>query len=76
MAFDSCSISNYGSHANVKSLLETNKVFPKLKLNPLNIVSFSLGKPCEMSVIAYGDASHASLPSGASHGGVIVFLCG
>ena len=35
-----------------------------------------LGNPEYLKVIVYGDASHASLPSGASQGAQIVFMCG
>jgi len=36
----------------------------------------SLGNPAEISVIAYGDGTHASLADGSSQGGFIVFLSG
>ena len=35
-----------------------------------------LGEPKDLTIVAYGDASHASLPNGASQGGSIVFLMG
>ena len=36
----------------------------------------ALGDPKNLKVIAYSDATHASLPSGASQGALIVFLNG
>merc|ERR1712240_866378 len=60
----------------VKSILEANKTIRKLRTDQLKIVYSFLGEPEKMKVIAYGDGSHASLPSGASQGGNLVFLTG
>ena len=75
-AFDGCSISNNGNNPKVKCLLEANKAVRKLKSDHLRIVYPGLGEPKKLKVIVYGDGSHASLPSGASQGGNIVFLVG
>ena len=75
-AFNGCIISNYGNDPKVKCLLEANKTVKKLKSDQLKIVYPNLGEPTEMKVVIYGDGSHASLMSGASQGGNIVFLTG
>ncbi len=74
-AFDGCYISNYGE-PKVKGLIEANKAVRKLKTDQLKIVYPDLGEPENMKVVVYGDGSHASLPSGASQGGNLVFLTG
>ena len=58
------------------SLADANKVIRRLKNESLRIVYPSLGQPKKIKVIVYGDGSHASLPSGASQGGNIVFVTG
>ena len=75
-AFEGCQISNYGHEATVKAIIEANKTIRKLKSEQLRIMYPSLGDPAQMKVVVYGDGSHASLPSGASQGGNIVFLVG
>ena len=75
-AFDGCQISNNGSEATVKCLSEANKTIRKLKTDQFKILYPSLGDPTMLRVVIYGDGSHASLPSGASQGGNIVFLVG
>ena len=76
LAFQSCIISNYGATATVKSLSEANKAIRKLKNDKMKMCFPGLGNPNDMKVVAYGDGSHASLPSGASQGANIVFLAG
>ena len=75
-SFNGCLISNYGNDPKVKCLLEANKTVKKLKSDQLKIVYPNLGEPEKMRVVVYGDGSHASLMSGASQGGNIVFLTG
>ena len=70
------SSSNYGKHPTVKNLVEANKAIKKLQSSTLRLVYPDLGNPELLKVIVYGDATHASLPSGASQGALIVFLCG
>ena len=60
----------------VKDLLEANKAVKKLQSSTLRLVYADLENPEYLKVIVYGDATHASLPSGASQGAQIVFLCG
>ena len=76
LAFQSCIISNYGAAATVKSLSEANKAIRKLKNDSMKMCFPGLGNPNYMKIVAYGDGSHASLPSGASQGANIVFLAG
>ena len=75
-AYDGCQISNIGDDPRVKSILEANKAIRKLKTDQLKIIYPFMGKPENLKVIAYGDGSHASLPSGASQGGNLIFLSG
>ena len=76
MAFASCKASNYGKDATVESLLEVNKAVRHLKTSEVKLKYPALGDVNEISVIAYGDATHASLPSGESQGASIIFLKG
>ena len=75
-AFYSCHISNYGTNATVKSLIEANKTIKKLKNDKVKLSFPGLGQANNMRIVSYGDGSHASLPSGGSQGGNIVFLTG
>ena len=75
-AFDACQVSNYGSGATVKSLMEANKAVKKLRADNLRIVYPCLGDVKLMKIIVYADGSHAALPSGASQGANIVFVSG
>ena len=60
----------------MKNLLEANKAVKKLQSSTLRLVYPDLGNPQYLKVIVYGNATHASLPSGASKDAQIVFLCG
>ena len=75
-AFETCQISNAGNDTRKRHLVDANKVIRKLKKESLRIVYPSLGQPENIKVTVYGDGSHASLPSGASQGGNIVFVTG
>jgi len=75
-AFQSCQVSNHGPEATVRNLIEANKAIKKLKNESMKLNFPNLGDPSKMKVVAYGDGSHASLPSGASQGANIVFLTG
>ena len=67
-SFDSCKVSNYGKHPIVKNLIEANKGIKKLQSSTLRLVYPDLGNPEYLKVVVYGDATHASVPSGASQG--------
>ena len=75
-AFEGCQISNAGESATKKHILDANKVIRKLRNENIRVVYPSLGAPENVRVVVYGDGSHASLPSGASQGGSIVFVTG
>ena len=60
----------------MKNLPEANKAVKKLQSPTLRLVYLDLGNPEYLKVIVYGDATHANLPTGASQGAQIVFLCG
>ena len=76
ISFDACVISNYGKGPTVRNILAANKAIKKLKSTTSKLLFPELGNPEEFKVLAYSDATHASLPSGASHGALIVFLAG
>ena len=76
MAFGSCKASNYGKDATIESLLEVNKAIRHLKATEIKLKYPALGQVTDIVVVAYGDATHASLPSGESQGANIVFLSG
>ena len=75
-AFEGCQISNVGDAPTNKHLSDGNRVIRKLKSEKMRVVYPSLGNPENIRVVVYGDGSHASLPSGASQGGNIVFVAG
>ena len=75
-AIDACTVANYGKTPTVKNILVANKAITKIKSFDSKLVLPNLGEPEQMEVIAYTDASHASLPSGASQGACIVFASG
>lgn len=56
--------------------MEANKAVKKLQSTKSKLVFPDVGDPKKLHVEVYKDASHASLPSGASQGAYIVFLCG
>ena len=74
--FDNFTVSNYGKNPKVKNALETNKAVKKLQSSTLSLVYPDLGNPEYLKVIVCGNATHASLPSGACEGAHIVFLYG
>ena len=75
MAFETCVMSNQGKNPTVKKIIEANKAVKKLKnTNNICIKFPSLGNPANISILAYGDGTHASLADGSSQGGFMVFL--
>ena len=73
-SFDNCRLSNYGKNPMVKNLLEANKSVQKLQSSTLRLVYPDLRNPEYRKVIVYGDATPASLPSGASQGAQTGFV--
>ena len=49
----------------MKNLLEASKAVKKLQSSTLRLVYPDFGNPEYLKVTVYGDAIHASLPSGA-----------
>ena len=76
VSFETCSVSNYGREATVESLIDANRAVRKLKATQMKLVFPDLGDPDAIRILTYGDATHASLPSGESQGANIVFVCG
>ena len=74
--FDACITSNYGKNPTVRNIVQANKAIKKLQATRVQLVFPGLGNPDKLEVVTYADASHANLPSGASQGGIIVFLTG
>ena len=67
---------NTGKNPSVKLLKDANRALKKLKSCELEICFPLLGNPEKLSVLAYSDATYASLVDGASQGAFIVFLQG
>ena len=59
----------------MKSLLEANKAVKIFQFSTFRLVYLDLGNPEDLKVILYRDVNHADLPSCASQGVQIVFLC-
>ena len=76
VAFEGCQVGNYGKHPTVRNILEANKAIRKLQSRQLSISIPDLGKADDLRILYYSDATHASLPNGASQGAYIVFLSG
>ena len=76
VAYDACVVVNHGNEPSVKHVIAANKAIRKVKTQQSGIRFPNLGDPEDFRVIAYSDASHANLPSGASQGGCIVFVEG
>ena len=76
MAYHTCQVSNSGKNPCVKLLNDANKTVRKLKLESTELTYPPLGNTQKLTVVVYADGSHASLPSGGSQGGCIVFLVG
>ena len=76
VAFEGCQVGNYGKHPTVRNILEANKAIQKLQSRQLSISFPDLGKAEDLRILCYSDATHASLPNGASQGAYIVFLLG
>ena len=69
-------ILNCGKDPTINHLFVANKAIKKLKGTRLSVCFPNLGDVNKLRVIAYSDAAHANLPSGASQGGAIIFLAG
>lgn len=74
VAYDSCVVGNYGKEPTVRSLLRANKCIQKLQMTSVKLFFPKLRDISQVKVLTFADASHASLPSGASQGGLIVFI--
>ena len=76
MAYDTCVTSNVGKYPLVRNIIEANKTIRKMKRNKVALTFPDLGNPEDVKVLCYGDATHASLPTGASQGAYLVFIVG
>ena len=75
-SFEVCVTCNTGKNPTVKFLKDANRALRKSKNSDLEICFPLLGDPKELTVLAYSDATYASLTDGASQGAYIVFLQG
>ena len=75
-SFEVCVTCNTGKNPTVKFLKDANRALRKLKNSELEICFPLLGDPKELTVLAYSDATYASLVDGASQGAFIIFLRG
>lgn len=76
LSFETCVMSNTGKHPSVKMIHEANKAVSKLKNQNLSLHFPNLGDPRNLKVLAYSDATYASLEDGSSQGGLIIFVQG
>ena len=76
VAFDMCWISNTRKFPKVKLLSEANKPLQKLKSRTCSITFPQLGKPSDLNIIYYADATYTSLEDGSLQSGFIIFVCG
>ena len=76
VAYESCVLSNSGKDATVQNLLDANRAVRHLKAADLKIQYPGLGNVNNIQILAYGDATHASLPTGESQGANIIFMSG
>ena len=75
-AYDACVVANRGNQPTVRNILVANKALRKIRTHEYKLVFPNLGKPEKIEIVAYSDASHGALPSGASQGGCIIFARG
>ena len=66
-------MSNTGKHPKVKMLQEANKVLSKLKAKTCGITFPNLGNPKKIKILAYSDATYASMEHGSFQGGIVLF---
>ena len=76
LSFETCVMSNPGKHPSVKMLHDANKAVKKLKSGSVSINFVSLGEPHLLEVVAYSDATYASLEDGSSQGAFVIFVRG
>ena len=66
VSYETCVMSNQGKHPTVKMIGAANKAVAKLKKKSVSIRFKNIGKPQQMKVKVYSDATHASLHDGSS----------
>ena len=71
-----CMVSNYGKHPMVKDILAINKAISKIKKTDVRMIFPKLKNPEHWEILAYTDATHASLPNDSSQGAYIIFVKG
>lgn len=76
LSYDVCAMSNTGKSPKVKMIKDANRALKKMKNNSLSLHFPCLGDPKRLEVLAFSDATYASLPDGSSQGGHIVLLKG
>jgi hypothetical protein len=76
LSYDVCVISNIGKQPNIKLLKTANRALKKLKNQSVALSYPPLGNPLKFEVLAFSDATYASLSDGASQGALIVFVRG
>ena len=69
-------MSNTGKNPRLKLLKDANRALKKMKNNTLCLRFLSLGNPKCIEILAFSDATYASLVDGSSQGGHIVLLKG
>ena len=74
--FDESRVSDTGKFAKMKLLFKANKAQQKLKSRTGHITFPQLGRPSDLNIVCYADATNASLEDGSSQDSLIIFVCG
>ena len=76
ICFDVCHLTSTLKNPIIANIVKANKVFRRIKENPLVICFPNLGELNQLQLHCYSDASLANLSSGDSARGHVIFLVG
>ena len=77
LSFETCVMTNTGKQSTVRATIhDANKAISKLKSQSIGITFPSVESTDGMQVIAFSDATYASLDDGLLQGGYIIFIEG
>ena len=76
LSYDVCVISNLGKQPKIKLMKAANRSLKKLKSQSLELCYPALGDPQKFEILAFSDATYASLGDGSSQGAFIIFVRG
>ena len=76
LSYEVCVMCNTGKAPTIKLIKDANRALKKLKNTSLELTFPVLGDTKSFSIIAFSDATYASLSDGSSQGAFIVFILG